>query len=148
MNTDIFSTPNYTTSIPVQYTFLAEMTSTARSACVAPLIMLGTKLLWPGASRMVKCLWLFFILTYDPLWGGPRNSMNAYIFSTPNYTTSIPVQYTFLAEMTSTARSACVAPLIMLGTKLLWPGAFRMVKCMWRFFILTYNHYREDPVTA
>lgn len=32
-----------------------ELTSTARSACDAPPIMLGTKLLWPGASKMVKC---------------------------------------------------------------------------------------------
>lgn len=31
------------------------LTSTAKSACEAPPIMLGTKLLWPGASRMVKC---------------------------------------------------------------------------------------------
>lgn len=31
------------------------LTRTARSACDAPPIMLGTKLLCPGASRMVKC---------------------------------------------------------------------------------------------
>lgn len=31
----------------------ADMTSTPMSACDAPWIMLGTKFLWPGASRMV-----------------------------------------------------------------------------------------------
>ena len=34
--------------------FLAEMTSTPMSAWAAPLIILGTKPAWPGASRMVK----------------------------------------------------------------------------------------------
>lgn len=31
------------------------LTKTAKSAWQAPPIMLGTKLLWPGASRIVKC---------------------------------------------------------------------------------------------
>jgi len=35
--------------------FQEELTSTAKSAWDAPPIMLGTKLLWPGASRIVKC---------------------------------------------------------------------------------------------
>lgn len=35
--------------------FLSRLTRTAKSACEAPPIMLGTKLLWPGASKMVKC---------------------------------------------------------------------------------------------
>lgn len=35
--------------------FPSPLTRTARSACDAPPIMLGTKLLWPGASKMVKC---------------------------------------------------------------------------------------------
>lgn len=34
---------------------MLHLTRTARSACDAPPIMLGTKLLCPGASRMVKC---------------------------------------------------------------------------------------------
>lgn len=38
-----------------QYWLCPWLTRTARSACDAPPIMLGTKLLWPGASRMVKC---------------------------------------------------------------------------------------------
>lgn len=32
-----------------------QLTSTARSACVAPLIIFGTNDLCPGASRIVKC---------------------------------------------------------------------------------------------
>ena len=32
-----------------------ELTKTATSAWEAPPIMLGTKLLWPGASKIVKC---------------------------------------------------------------------------------------------
>ena len=35
--------------------WLKSLTKTAISACEAPPIMFGTKLLWPGASKMVKC---------------------------------------------------------------------------------------------
>lgn len=33
-----------------------KLTNTAKSACDAPPIMFGTKLLCPGASKIVKCL--------------------------------------------------------------------------------------------
>ena len=36
-------------------TVITIFTKMARSACEAPQIMLGTKLLWPGASSTVKC---------------------------------------------------------------------------------------------
>lgn len=50
----VYSEVSYILKVQCHCSF-PGLTSTARSACDAPPIILGTKLLWPGASKMVKC---------------------------------------------------------------------------------------------